>query len=161
MPPYALTFPSLERDLKLEPDDDDSQAAKAERRRRDKAIDDMRMLCNSARYLRMRILSIVRTSDDGKILAEKLPLNLEGVMAKFSFKSETEDRFYTGMMRMLSGERRPAGVELADLIRRFSIIEGAYGVNMERMWEKKGERLGDGVAFMNWAFGTSWLFPPE
>jgi hypothetical protein len=137
----------------------DSAVKKKENRQ--KAVRVMRFLSTSPPHINMRILSIVRSTDDGKILGTPLPRDLQGVMKLFSFKNETEDRFYTSMMRMLAGERRPAYEELGDLIRRFSIIEGSYGLSMERMWEKKGERLGDGVAFMNWAFGTSWLFPPE
>jgi hypothetical protein len=80
-------------------------------------------------------------------------------MKLFSFKNETEDRFYTSMMNSMVRERRPAYEELGDLIRRFSIIEGSYGLSMERMWMKS--KFGnEGEDFMNWAFGTSWKVPP-
>jgi hypothetical protein len=135
----------------------DSDAKKKENRK--KAISVFRQLATSPRYINMRILSIVRSTDNGKILDTPLPRDLQGVMKLFSFKNETEDRFYTSMMNSMVRERRPAYEELGDLIRRFSIIEGSYGLSMERMWMKS--KFGnEGEDFMNWAFGTSWKVPP-
>ena len=136
----------------------DSDAKKKDNRK--KAISVFQQIGTSPRYINMRILSIVRSTDFGKILDTPLPRNLEGVMKLFSFKNETEDRFYTRMMNWLVRERRPAYEELGDLITHFSIIEGAYGASgMDRMW-MKSKYGNDGEDFMNWAFGTSWKVPP-